>query len=361
MRTIVLKPTTHNPQLTSSQLRFNRLLNRIERLKDQLAEAQSVSDAHRPVYHQTIAPLRECYHSVMQELALWLDYCLQRKGLEYTYQQIATTVLCDICEQLAEQGYEEMQVLHDKHSNESLAKKKQDIISESHVIIESVLSKSSTDDRQLNNVSMEHKYHILEDTLEEYQSVRMHRKESIVSQRKAKIVQQEAENSFRRIFRQLASALHPDRENNSNERARKTNLMSEANAAYGRRDLVALLQIQLRTKLIDVTSIAKMAEEKGDSLTLLLKQQVETLKNELNSCHDAIRDEFCLQHGEIISAASLRRNLQTAEISLNQDLHDIQQDLQLIKNDNELRNWLIDQNPNSQISVNDDLKNCRFN
>jgi len=44
--------------------------------------------------------------------------------------------------------------------------------------------------------------------------------------------QMDARSAIRTIFRQLASALHPDREPDAQARERKTALMSEVNAAY---------------------------------------------------------------------------------------------------------------------------------
>jgi hypothetical protein len=52
-----------------------------------------------------------------------------------------------------------------------------------------------------------------------------------------------------------ASDLHPDRETDPAEHARKTILMSEANAAYGWRDPMALLQLQLRADLADARKV----------------------------------------------------------------------------------------------------------
>lgn len=132
--------------------------------------------------------------------------------------------------------------------------------------------------------------------------------------------------------------------------------MSEANTVYGRRDLVTLLQIQLRAELTDATSIAKMAEEKIASLTLLLKEQTEELNNELNSRRQAIRDEFHLESYETISVATLQRNLLLAEASLQQDLSVMRQDLQRIEDDKALKRWLKDQNRNTQEAMTEDIE-----
>ncbi|MFX4717623.1 molecular chaperone DnaJ, partial [Acinetobacter baumannii] len=83
------------------------------------------------------------------------------------------------------------------------------------------------------------------------------------------------------IYRQLASALHPDREPDPVERERKSALMSQANAAYERGDLTALLQLQLQAAQVDEAHIAQMADDKLAALSLLLKDQVKTLEGEL--------------------------------------------------------------------------------
>lgn len=57
--------------------------------------------------------------------------------------------------------------------------------------------------------------------------------------------------------------------------------MSEANAAHDRRDLVTLLQIQLRSEGADSHSLSRWADEKVAALSLLLKQQASTLEHEL--------------------------------------------------------------------------------
>ena len=91
---------------------------------------------------------------------------------------------------------------------------------------------------------------------------------------------QDADGALRTLYRQLASALHPDREPDVQEQLRKTALMKEANAAYERRDLLALLQLQLRADLADGDKVATLAQEKLAALTTLLKERVAVLKRE---------------------------------------------------------------------------------
>ncbi len=360
-----LKLTAQDAKLTPSQQSFNRLLKRIDKLKDQLVEVQSISDAHRPAYHKTITPLRERHQSLTREMVLLLDRRLQRKGLSRAHRDIATMILCNICEQLAAEGDEEMQILHDKHSSESLAEKEQAAILQTRAMMEDALGEPLADDEPLDNlhdvfnIGMARLREAAEAEQEAYQQA-ARKKKPTAAQRKAAAAQQEAETTLRKVMRQLASALHPDREKDPDERARKTDLMSEANAAYDRRDLIALLQIQLRTELTDTASIAKMAEEKIASLTLLLKQQTQELDNELRNRLHVIREEFGLKSYETISVASLRRNLLIAEAALQQDLNAMQQDLQHLENDKALKSWLKAQERHAQDAMIADLEDCMF-
>lgn len=359
--TSALKLTAQDSGLTPSQQRFNRLLSRIEKLKNQLIEIQTVSDAHRPLHHQTIAPLRERHRTFTRELVLWLDGRLARKGLSPNQKCIATLILCNLCEQLAAEGDEEMQILHDKHSTESLAQKEQAAISEVREMMADILGEPLADDEPLDNLhdvfnaGMAKMREAAEAEQERRQQARAGKKKPSAAQLKAQAEQQEAETTLRKVFRQLASALHPDRENDPEERTRKTTLMSEANAAYDRRDLITLLQIQLRTELTDTASIAKMAEEKIAALTRLLKQQAQELEKELHQRRQVARQEFGLPSYETVSATSLQRSLRVEEVSLKQDLHAMQQDLQQIQDDKYFKSWLKEQQRLSQANFIDDL------
>lgn len=355
-----LKLAAQDSRLTPSQQRFNRLLDRIEKLKNQLVEVQTLHDAHRPAYHQTITPLRERHRILIREMVLWLDGRLERKGLSATQQHIASMILCNLCEQLAAEGDEEMQILHDKHSDESLAQKEQASIMEMRAMMESMLGERLADDDSLETMQDVFKAGMTrlreaEAEEEARQQARARKRKPSAAQLKAAAEQQEAETTLRKVFRQLASALHPDRENDPDECARKTTLMSEANAAYDRRDLVALLQIQLRTELTDTASIAKMAEEKIASLTLLLKQQIQELEEELHHRRHAARQEFGLSSYETLNVASLQRSLKREEASFKQDLNAMQEDLQRIQDDKFFKRWLKDQNRLSQANFIDEL------
>lgn len=344
-----LKLAVQDTQLSPAQKCFNQLLARIDKLKDQCAEMQEICDAHRSVYHQVLTPLRERHRHYMRDMVFFLDGRLQRKGLSARQKQIAADILCDLSMQLIAQGDEEMKALHDKHSSESLAQKEQSAMMDMRDMIENILGEPLTDDDSLDTVQdvlkagMARLREAEAAEQEARQQAQTRKRKPSATQLKAKADQEAAETTLRKVFRQLASAVHPDRENDPVERDRKTALMSEANAAYDRRDLVALLQIQLRIELTDTASIARMAEEKIASLTLLLKQQAQELESELHKQRHEARHEFGLKSYETVSVAYLRRSLRVEEASLESDLAAMKQDLQQLVDDKYLKLWLKDQ------------------
>lgn len=337
-------------RLSPAQQRFNRLLARIENLKQQVEAVQTLADVHRPLYHRTLGPLRERHTALMRSMALWLDERLQRKGLSQAQKRTATDILCSLCEALAADGDTEMHALHDKHSTTSLHEKQQAAAADVRAMMEDVLGQPLDEDQSLGSIDevllagMERLNEAVqaEQARRDRDSAKARRKPT-AAQRKAEQQQHNAETILRKVYRQLASALHPDRESDPEERSRKTSLMSEANAAHDRRDLVTLLQIQLRSEGADSHSLSQWADEKVAALSLLLKQQASTLEHELYAQQRQAVQEFDLPPYAAISDSSLRRQLALQEQALIQDLAFMEQEMQAIQDDAVFKRWLKEQ------------------
>ena len=155
--------------------------------------------------------------------------------------------------------------------------------------------------------------------------------------------QQDAHTTLRSIFRQLASALHPDRETDPAERERKTELMTQANTAYERRDLNMLLRLQMQVAQIDEQSMAKLTDEKLAAMSILLKEQVATLENNLAEAEMEASHDFGFLVSSSQSEASLLRRIGSERHSLEELLDAAQVDLVRVRNDAELKRWLKEQ------------------
>lgn len=342
-------------KLTPAQQRFQKLLTQVDKLKNQLTELNTLTDAHRRVYHQKIGPIKEKTRLVSCQIVQLLVQRLeaktiQNKPLTKIERATATEILCHLTESLAADGDAEMAALHDVYSQQTLEDKQRQVVQEMRVAMEEMLGGPLYDEddppvesvEDLMRAGQQRMRQVLEEAHAEQAQAQATRKPT-ARQRKAQSEQEDADAILRKVFRQLASALHPDREIDPVEQVRKTALMSEANAAYQKRDLVALLQIQLRTELTDAASVAQMAEEKINSLSLLLKEQIAELNDELKIREHVVSDEFGFDLIGKINAVRLRSELAYEALELQQRLHWMKTNLHAVQDEGRFKAWLKEQ------------------
>lgn len=84
------------------------------------------------------------------------------------------------------------------------------------------------------------------------------------------------------VYRGLAMALHPDREQDPAERRRKTELMREVNVAYEAKDLLRLLELELELERVDRAQVEAIAEDRLRRFNQILAEQARQLAVELD-------------------------------------------------------------------------------
>lgn len=330
--------------LSAEQKRFNQLLERTEVLASKIEAARVLADAHRIVWGAALRPLESQRQTLMRDMALWLDERLKRPGLTRKQQEMASGIIRELAGDLAQQGVENMRDLHDAHSDESLAEQEKASAADTQAFLEEMLGEALNSDQEFAN-PQDVLHASMEQIRQQAESHAQARAAHKAKRAKAAQVQQtqDADGALRTIYRQLASALHPDRETDPVEQVRKTTLMSEANAAYARRDLLALLQLQLRADLADVRKVSTMAKEKIAALTALLKERVDVLARELRDFENRSRAEFDLPPHLPLNAAGLRRHMQEQKHGLMADIGMLQRDFVRVRDDAEFKRWLRDQ------------------
>lgn len=87
--------------------------------------------------------------------------------------------------------------------------------------------------------------------------------------------------TVRDIYRKLASALHPDREANPDERRRKTALLRRANRAHDHKDLLELLNLQLEIALVGRVQMASLPDAQFAQFVRVLKRQLADVEHEI--------------------------------------------------------------------------------
>ncbi len=340
----VLTPTARGPHLTAQQQTFNRLIAKIEKVTQVLADHRRVADSHRVRHAARIEPLHQQQRKLNRGMVLFLHGRLQGKGWTRQQQNIMKEILCALALPFIEDGDQEMLALHDQYSKSSFEEQQKAALAEAGAIMEEVLGIPPKGEDDFNSVD-----EMLNETLrwakeaEEQEQARQARRKPGKRQQKAEKAQQESQTTLREIYRKLASTLHPDREPDTAERARKTALMSEVNTAYGRRDLLALLQLQLRIEQIDLEAIGKLSVKKLDAMIAVLKDQAKSLEGDLLHAEDQIRMEFGLPWNSPINAATLSKHLNVLARTYESDIKEMQSDLWRIADDRVFKHWLKEQ------------------
>ena len=160
--------------------------------------------------------------------------------------------------------------------------------------------------------------------------------------REAKLEEEEKNisQSIREVFRKLASALHPDREQDAEERLRKTALMQRVNVAYGNKDLLQLLELQLEVEQIDEAMINTLSEERLKHYNQILKEQSKDLEIEAAQNEIMFRARFQIDESSILAPAYLMAMLECDIRDLRGRIKDIARDLQDFEQVKKIKAWL---------------------
>ena len=245
-------------------------------------------------------------------------------------------------------GDVEMRVLHDTYSEETLSEIEQAQAAEAQAYFEAMMGESLGEDAAFDNVDdvLHARFEQIRkqaEAREKAKEAKKNKRGKSAANRASEQLLDDADSALRVIYRQLASALHPDREIDPTMRVYKTQLMSEANTAYKRRDLLALLQLQFQANINDSKIAASLAQEKLASLTLLLNDRLRIMHRELRDIELHAASEFVLPPSTIIHEASLKHHLFTLERRLQDDIMQIKQDMTSIQTDAGLKRWLKEQ------------------
>jgi|GEM_PF-546931 len=119
--------------------------------------------------------------------------------------------------------------------------------------------------------------------------------------------EQDMKKTVREIYRKLASDLHPDREPDLVERARKTALMQRINAAYEANNLLELLTLQMEVAQLSELTLSAIPAERLKNFIQVLNEQLKTLKSEVRDIRQRFGATFDLapfEYPKTVAAAT---------------------------------------------------------
>ncbi|MGN4191104.1 J domain-containing protein, partial [Burkholderia gladioli] len=146
--------------------------------------------------------------------------------------------------------------------------------------------------------------------------------------------------SLRDLYRRLASALHPDREPDADERERKTVLMQRLNRAYDKQDLLQLLELERDLGAADADRLAGAGDELLRHYNGILKAQLASLDRELHRVEADFRHGYGIGANAVLWPDTALRTLGDDIAGLRRALAELERDLLALREIGALKDWL---------------------
>lgn len=339
--------------LSPAQQRYNALLARIEALSAQVERLQAWSDAHRHAHVQALYQTAQQTRALRQSLLVFLHDKLQGDALTSQQQRMARTQVRGLIDQLGPGSDPQIQTLAELYrlDEDELAEERAEEAQRLREQIEAALGQPIHNPHQYQTpeammAAGMRQWQRQQQADEERKAAKRAARKALkkpAAHQRAEVQQADARSAIRTIFRQLASALHPDREPDAQERERKTTLMSEVNAAYEKNDLSTLLRLQMQAALSDASGASRFADDQLAVMALLLKEQVSALEDDLAQMEFRLTRELCVTVSAQLSEAVMTQALQTLQANQRHEADSLSSDLRRIQSEAELKRWLKEQ------------------
>jgi hypothetical protein len=303
----------HALPLSRWQREFNTLSAEVTALRGTLADAQDLLHAYRAHVAQVLEPRWRDMVAVRRDWVLAADRVLQRQSTWPKAQRLTRKrqkhlvefLLALIDDLLTDMDADdELTAIHDRYSDISL----QESIELGQALMPSMLGQALSedatqgrDDDDADDVAsiLRRALGQLDAQMQRNQARRDRQAQArggpTKAERKREQAAKDVSQSLRDVYRKLASTLHPDREPDATERARKTQLMQQANQAYEQGDLLQLLSLQLSVLQTDANALARADDARLKLYCQALRDQRQVLATEITQCEAPIRQ--ALQHG----------------------------------------------------------------
>jgi chemotaxis protein histidine kinase CheA len=350
---ISIAQTSAAKELSRTQKQFNNLIKKIEAQKQALLEWQETL----PLYNQKISgeyqALWDTYNQQRVDMVYILDRAYDDKGFTKSDRAKIKHILTELAEQLiVDHGKDELKDLYNKHSGDDIDAAQEEADAMAAELMKSMMGSmfgiEVGDDLDLG--SPEKMQAFLHEKMQEAEAQQRQAEEKRAQRKKTKKQlekeakkQQEEQNisqSIREVYRKLAAALHPDREPDEQERERKTKLMQRVNAAYEKKNLLQLLELQLDAEQIDQEHLNNIAEDRLKYFIKILKEQLFELEQEVAVYEQEFNSRMQRPFYTRLSPKTMMMSLEMDIRSLRHDIGNLKDDIRIFQNSSSLKAFL---------------------
>jgi PIN domain nuclease of toxin-antitoxin system len=349
-RTDALQISSHQSgaTLTPAQKRFNTLIRQIEQARQTLKAWHENVVAYRQAHIQVLRPIEIELMAQRRQWVLALDGLLAQRNWTKAERGTMRELLRDAAEQVllaADDEDTEMKALFDKHAEVDFDTEQREMMLMMKGLTEAMTGLDLGDAEEIDSekelfARVEQGLRERAQTQQAQHEARPARRRKSAAQQKREAEAQQATRSVREIYRQLASALHPDRETDAQQRAEKTALMQKVNQAYAANDLLALLELQLQIEQIDSSHIANASAERLKHYNKVLAEQLTELRREIEGVELGFSMEFGLSHDRALNPRRLGELLEQTSREWQIELRVQQHDLRMLNDVAATKRWL---------------------
>lgn len=336
--------------LTPQQKRFNLLIRQIEQARQSLAAWQLNTQAYRQAHDKVLRPLQAQLIAGHRQWLFALDALLDKRNWTKAERQTLRERLCDEVRESLNEGDDdpELKALFDKHAQIDYDTDRREMMQTMKGFTEAVTGLDLGDEAGIDSqedLFARIRQGLQDRTAAEATDEAQYGAKATCRRKNAAQLRQEAQaqqatQSVREIYRKLASALHPDRETDAQQREEKTALMKRVNLAYEANDLLALLELQLQIEQIDASHIAKTSAERLKLYNQVLAAQLGELTFQVSRLRMDFLSEFELEPVWSINPRRVGLLIHQTARQWRADLNQQQRDIQMLRDVAATRRWL---------------------
>jgi hypothetical protein len=342
-----------HPPLSKEQKAFNALVKKIDEKRASLAAWQEIIPSYQKKYTGEFVPLVETSQDIQIELVHCLDRASDQKGLTSTERHMIHDLISEMAGGLAaERDDADLKNIYNKHSGSDFDAEETAAMEGMKSMLEDVIGVDLGDDLDMRSPEelfkraqahmheQQAQYEADRQAHEERQAKRKKTAKQIAKEAQQLAEEQQTSQSIRELYRKLASALHPDREPDPQERDRKTLLMQRINQAYDQKNLLLLLELQLELEHIDQAAINNITAGRLKHYNKILKEQLNELEHEIFHTEDMFKAQFGIAPFAHISPRTIMRNLANDIVGIQHAIRELKDDLLAFQDIKRIKAWL---------------------
>lgn len=298
--TLSIHTHAERPELSKTQKRFNSLMKKIAGQKQKLADWQEALPVIQERLETVYRPLLQREAVARKQVVLALDQACSDKKIKGREKDRVSEIICTLCSQLLmDERDDVLEDIYNRHSESDFSAELEEQQLFAKAMVEQLLGTEVDISPEPGEAPDEFMQRVMEREIERRQAEsdnppdvapaadgraeRKKTKKQIEAEAKREQAEKAVGQSLRDVYRKLAASLHPDREMDERERARKTELMQRVNIAYESKDLLSLLNLQIEIEQIDQAHIDTLPDARLNHYIEILKEQVAELDDEVMS------------------------------------------------------------------------------